>query len=115
MQAPDLDKEQPQSEASVEALVDIKELVDTPLTAGVSTKTEGLMLISGRVVLEHSQQQASDTLMSFLNALSATQYVIDVVPVTKSLSLTQALNLPSDASLIDEDPSAFVLAVRFSV
>lgn len=115
MQVPAFINTSSENKPSVEALIDIKELVDTPLNTNNALEVEDFILLSGQVLLEQNQQKASDTLISFLNALTATEHVIDVIPVTHSLSLTQALNLPSDARLLSDDPSAFVVAVRLSV
>ena len=101
--------------AHVNVLVDIKELIDTPLNEVGSKAVEDLVLISGQMRLEHSQQEASDMLIDFLSALKTTEKVIDVIPVTHALSLSEAFNLPSDAVRPNDDSSAFVVAVRLSV
>lgn len=100
---------------SLSALVDVKELIDTPVSVTGSAVAEELILISGQVISEQSQQVVSDNLMRFLNALIATDHVVDVVPVTNSLSLDNSVNLPSDADSILDDPSRFVVAVRLAV
>ncbi len=76
---------------------------------------ERLVFLSGNVAFNQNRQQATDSLMTFLNALSAEPAVLDVIPMTDALSSTQSMNFPSDVIVEKDDPTAFVIAVRFSV
>lgn len=77
--------------------------------------SERLVLLSGKVKNERSQQAASDALISFLSALSNSPLVINVTPLTNALSEVPSMNLPSDVQLNQQDPTAFVLAIRVKV
>ncbi len=80
---------------------------------------EHIVLISGNVVSQDSsslsQQQASDFLIEFLQGLSSTNQVIDVLPVLDSMALTPKVNMPSDVVLNSNSNNSFVVAVRLSV
>ena len=115
MPAPISNDEPIHTKLSHSTLVAITELVDTPAGIDEVETDEDLILISGKVQHESNQQEAFDTLFEFLTLLSASNNVAEVIPITHSLSLNHTLNLPSDAVLLNEDPSAFVIAVRLSV
>ncbi len=120
------------SDESVNKAIDITalpELVDLAQTVGEvhpliddrargyieQAATEQLVLLSGQVKVVRSQQAASDALIRFLSALSNSPRVISITPMTSALSDMPSMNIPSDVQLDQNDPTAFVIAIRVKV
>jgi len=100
------------SVGKLEALSRLPEMIDSQSILDADAESERIVLLSGQVALTTSQQQASDRLTHFLDALTDADQVIDVIPVTTAFSSNPKMNLPSDVVLSDDDPTAFVIAIR---
>jgi len=94
------------------SLSQLPDLIDLDERVTGSQGVERLVLLAGTVNLAIDHQAAAETLMGFLDALMATDRVQDVIPVTKTLTQSPAMNLPSDTVLMGDDPNAFVIAIR---
>jgi len=100
-----------------QGLVELTELHDldvNPFADETSIK-DRLVLLSGLVDVTMNQQQASQVLMDFVNALADIDSVLDVVPVSSTFSSAPAMTLPSDARASTDSASAFVVALRILV
>jgi len=98
-------------------LVHLPELFDIQ-TNPFSKHTQldsSVVLLAGDIVASQNQQQASEALMAFLNALAELEPVAGVVPVNSTLSAESVMTLPSDTWHTNDNNSGFVIALRLVV
>jgi len=105
-------------EDSLELLAQLPDLFNVEsVSKQKSIDKDRVVLLSGLVAAADTQQQASEKLMQFLENLIKNEEVIEVMPITQTLSAENAVsfpaaNFPSEISLSIDDPSAFLIMVK---